>query len=194
MNCCRILIQKLICSNFILGRYFSTYLLSTSSIASLLWNVFCSLITAFSWFFFWHCIFSYILLFFIVWYLYCVLLVFYILYQSGDKNWNRLTAVLNFCVFQLTLKRIQTPHSLFWDFCADKTVTTRWSGCRVQLGKFESKFEPLPVIWQSLLNVKKALMLFQIRAAWQWQVTFFCKIFTPRLFFNSNIMNFVNFF
>ena len=29
-------------------------------------------------------------------------------------------------------KRIQTPHSLFWDFWADKSFTTCWSGCRVQ--------------------------------------------------------------
>ena len=31
------------------------------------------------------------------------------------------------------LKRIQTPHSLCCDFGGDKTFTTRWSGCRVQV-------------------------------------------------------------
>ena len=31
------------------------------------------------------------------------------------------------------LKRNQTPHSLCFDFGGDKTFTTRWSGCRVQV-------------------------------------------------------------
>ena len=31
------------------------------------------------------------------------------------------------------LKRIQTPHSLCCDFRGDKTFTTYWSGCRVQV-------------------------------------------------------------
>ena len=31
------------------------------------------------------------------------------------------------------LRRIQTPHSLFRDFGADKTFTFRWSGCKVQV-------------------------------------------------------------
>ena len=35
--------------------------------------------------------------------------------------------------FSTDLKRIQTPHSLFWGFGADKTSTTHWSGCRVQV-------------------------------------------------------------
>ena len=35
--------------------------------------------------------------------------------------------------FLTDLKRIQTPHTLFWDFGADKTFTTSWSGCRVQV-------------------------------------------------------------
>ena len=51
-----------------------------------------------------------------------------------DKGWNGLTAVLNFGVE--FLKRIQTPHKLFWDFRADKTFAlfaTRWSGSRVQV-------------------------------------------------------------
>ena len=42
-----------------------------------------------------------------------------------DVGWYWLTTVLNFGV----LKRIQTPHSWFWDFWADKTFTTRQSGC-----------------------------------------------------------------
>ena len=51
-----------------------------------------------------------------------------------DKGWNGLSAVLNFGVE--FLKRIQTPHKLFWDFRADKTFAlfaTRWSGSRVQV-------------------------------------------------------------
>ena len=38
-------------------------------------------------------------------------------------------AVLLFCI----LKRIQTPHSWFWNFGADKASLIRWSGCRVQV-------------------------------------------------------------
>ena len=54
------------------------------------------------------------------------------------------------------LKRIQTPHSLFWDFGAYKTFTTRWSGGRVQVWV---QVQSLPVIWQSLqiqIRVSKA--------------------------------------
>ena len=47
----------------------------------------------------------------------------------------------------MNLRRIQTPHRLFWDFEADKVFTTRWSAAE---DEFESKFDPLPVIWQSL--------------------------------------------
>ena len=36
-------------------------------------------------------------------------------------------------VFSTDLQRIQTPHSLFWDFIADKTIITSWSGGRVQV-------------------------------------------------------------
>ena len=35
--------------------------------------------------------------------------------------------------FSTDLKRIQTPHRLFWGFEADKTSTTHWSGWRVQV-------------------------------------------------------------
>ena len=45
------------------------------------------------------------------------------------------------------LKR--TPHSLWCGFGGNKTYITRWSCGRVQVWDFESKFEPLPVIWQS---------------------------------------------
>ena len=40
------------------------------------------------------------------------------------------------------LKRIQTRHRLFWDFGAGVGHAAEF--------KFESKFEPLPVIWQLL--------------------------------------------
>ena len=46
------------------------------------------------------------------------------------------------------LKRIETPNSLCCDFRGYKTFTTRWSASFDS--SFESKFEPLPVIWQSL--------------------------------------------
>ena len=42
--------------------------------------------------------------------------------------------------------RIQTPHSFFRDFCADKP--SHFVGLAAEF-KFESKFEPLQVIWQS---------------------------------------------
>ena len=42
------------------------------------------------------------------------------------------------------LKRIQTPHSLFWDFRADKTFTIRRSGCRVQVWAPACHFEITP--------------------------------------------------
>ena len=44
--------------------------------------------------------------------------------QSG--GWGLISTHSFFSV----LKRIQTPHSWFWDFRAE---TTRWSGCRVQV-------------------------------------------------------------
>ena len=45
-----------------------------------------------------------------------------------DEGWFRLTAIHNFCVLN-----IQTQHSQFWGFEADKTFTISWSGCRVQV-------------------------------------------------------------
>ena len=56
----------------------------------------------------------------------------YYIFSLADEGWYRLSAVLNFGVFNKP-KRIQTPHSLFWDFWADKTSRTRWSGGRVQV-------------------------------------------------------------
>ena len=67
-------------------------------------------------------------------------------YPQQPGGWVRLTAVLNFSMFSTDLKRIQTPHRLFWGFWAIKT-TTHWSGCRVQVWV---KFKPLLVICQSL--------------------------------------------
>ena len=52
-------------------------------------------------------------------------MVFITAEQSG--GWGLIST--NSC----PLKGIQTPHSLFWDFRADKTFTTRWSGGRVQV-------------------------------------------------------------
>ena len=52
------------------------------------------------------------------------------------------------------LKRIETPYSLCSDWGGYKTFTTRWSGGRVQV---ESKFEPLPVIWQIVAFSPKAV-------------------------------------
>ena len=45
------------------------------------------------------------------------------------------------------LKRIHTPHSLCCDFGSDKTLQLVGQAAEF---KFESKFEPLQVIWQSL--------------------------------------------
>ena len=64
-----------------------------------------------------------------------------------DEGWYRLTTVLNFGIFNRPVKRIQTPHRLFRHIRADKTLTTSWSGAEF---KFESKFKPLPIIWQLL--------------------------------------------
>ena len=52
----------------------------------------------------------------------------------------RLQAVFNFCD-STYLNEIQTPHSLFRDFRADKTFTTCLQAAEF---KFVSKFEPLP--------------------------------------------------
>ena len=48
----------------------------------------------------------------------------------------------------MDLKRIQTPHSL----CCDFGKPLQLVGQEAQF-KFESKFEPLQVIWQSLLRL-----------------------------------------
>ena len=48
--------------------------------------------------------------------------------------------------FSTDLKRIWTPHLLFWDFWADKTFTTRWSGGKVQ---FWVQVLAPQVMWQS---------------------------------------------
>ena len=52
--------------------------------------------------------------------------------QNLYCNNNQLTSVLNFDI-STDLKRIQISHRLIWDFRADKTFTTHWSGCRVQV-------------------------------------------------------------
>ena len=56
-------------------------------------------------------------------------------------------AMSSISAFLTDLKRIQTPRSLFWDFEADKPLQPVGQAAEF---KFESKFEPLPVIWQSL--------------------------------------------
>ena len=53
-----------------------------------------------------------------------------------DEAWYLLTAVLNE-VFSIDLKRVETLHSLFWDFWTDKTFTTVGQTAEF---KFESKF------------------------------------------------------
>ena len=53
------------------------------------------------------------------------------------------------------LKRIETPHSLFCDSEAIKPVQLVG---HVAEFKFESKFEPLPVIWQSLRRLFKKVI------------------------------------
>ena len=47
-----------------------------------------------------------------------------------------MTPLPSMSAFSTDLERFQTPqcpHRLFWDFGADKTFTTRWSGGRVQV-------------------------------------------------------------
>ena len=63
-------------------------------------------------------------------------------------------------------KRFQTQHSLFRDFRADKTFTTGWSQCAEF--KFESKFEPLQIILQSLLKaIPEDNLRFWLQNQWQ---------------------------
>ena len=52
-----------------------------------------------------------------------------------DEGWYWLAAVLNFGrgAFSTDLKRIQTPHSLFWDLWSDKPLQSV-RGCLVQVG------------------------------------------------------------
>ena len=54
------------------------------------------------------------------------------------------TQLSSISAFSMDLKRIQTPHSLFWDFGADKTSTRLQPVGQAAEFKFESKFEPLP--------------------------------------------------
>ena len=49
----------------------------------------------------------------------------------------------------MDLKRIQTPDTLFRDFKADASEPFHLGGQAAEF-KFESKFEPLLVIWQAL--------------------------------------------
>ena len=65
-----------------------------------------------------------------------------------DKSWYRLTAVINFCVFNRQ-KKNSTQHRLFWGFRADKPFESTGQAAEF---KIESKFEPLQVIWQALLK------------------------------------------
>ena len=77
----------------------------------------------------------------------------------GDEGCNRLAAVtvLNFGV---DLKRLQTPHILFWDFGADKILHPVGQAAEF---KFESEFQPL--------NHARRLFKFQ-----QIIKGFYCKI------------------
>ena len=53
-----------------------------------------------------------------------------------DEGWYRLTAVLIFGVFngpKRNLNSTTSPRRLFWDFGADQTCTTCWSGGRVHV-------------------------------------------------------------
>ena len=56
--------------------------------------------------------------------------------QASPVLWIRVdivSAMSSISAFLTDLKRIQTPHTLFWDFWADKPFTTIWSGGRVQV-------------------------------------------------------------
>ena len=58
--------------------------------------------------------------------------IFDFLYWNKEWCWKPLSACLNFSTSAYP-KRIQIPHSSFRDFRADKTLTTRWSGARLQV-------------------------------------------------------------
>ena len=51
-------------------------------------------------------------------------------WQMRIATFSQLSSI---SAFSTNLKRIQTPHNLFWGIRADKTFTTRWSGGRVQV-------------------------------------------------------------
>ena len=85
-----------------------------------------------------------------------------------DEGWYGLTAVLNVCI----LKRIQTPHCWFWVLRPLQAV-----GQAAEY-KFKSKFEPVPVIWQSLpkaipetikgLTAKSNAKLLELQSGMGW--------------------------
>ena len=54
-------------------------------------------------------------------------------YCSLGMRVDIVSAMSSISAFLTGLKRIQTPHSLFWGFGADKTFKIRWSGGRVQV-------------------------------------------------------------
>ena len=58
-------------------------------------------------------------------------------YVCKKKTWAQRVGIKSqlplISVFSTDLKRIITPHWLFWDLVAEKSFTIRWSGCRVQV-------------------------------------------------------------
>ena len=70
----------------------------------------------------------------------------------GDKSWKQLTACLNFAIFfSMDRKRIQTPRRnvAVYSGISDQTKPLQLIGRATEF-KFEFKFEPLLVIWQSI--------------------------------------------
>ena len=73
-------------------------------------------------------------------------------HSLGNEGWIRLTAVLNFNIFQWANEefKLQWLHTVFIrDFSAEKSLQLV---CQAAEFKFESKLKPLLVIWQSILN------------------------------------------
>ena len=66
----------------------------------------------------------------------------------GDEGWKRLTACLDFGIFNGP-KENSNSGPLFWVFQADKPLQLIDQAAEFT---FEYQFEPLQVIWQSLLK------------------------------------------
>ena len=85
--------------------------------------------------------------------------------QPADRGWNQLK-LSSIAPFSMDLKRIQTPHTLYSGI-SEQVKPLQLFGQAAEL-KFESKFEPLLVIWQSLPKaIPEDDRRFWLRIQWQ---------------------------